>query len=139
MQITRTPANTRRAPAEWFTGEVWIDEIAAAPPPSRLRAFSVHFTPGARTAWHQHPFGQVIHVTEGVGLAQRRGGPVERIRAGDSVRFEPDEDHWHGAAPEWFMTHLALHEAGPDGADARWGEHVTDEEYMAQPAGGPAA
>jgi hypothetical protein len=88
MEITRTGPETRRAPTEWFTGEVWLDQIAAAPSPSRLRAYSVHFTPGARTAWHQHPFGQVIHVTEGQGLVQRRGGPVERIRVGDTVRFE---------------------------------------------------
>ena len=129
MQITRTRLETRRAPAEWFTGEVWLGQIAVAPSPSRLRAYSVHFTRGARR--HQHPFGQVIHVTEGLGLVKRRDGPVELIRAGDTVRFEPDEDHWHGAAPTWFMTHLALHEAGDD---ARWGAHVTDDEYL-QPTG----
>jgi quercetin dioxygenase-like cupin family protein len=128
MQITRSQPESQRPPAEWFTGEVFIDRIAVNEAPSRLRAYSVHFTPGARTAWHQHPFGQVIHVTEGVGLVQRRGGPVETVRTGDTVHFEPDEDHWHGAAPGHFMTHLALHEVGDDGADAQWGEHVTDEE-----------
>ena len=135
MEITRTRPPSRRGPAEWFTGDVFIDPIAAGPGPSRLRALSVHFTPGARTAWHTHPLGQVIHVTEGAGLAQRAGGPVERIRAGDTVRFEPGEVHWHGAAPESFMTHLALHEAGDDGSDADWGAHVTDDEYREPPAG----
>jgi quercetin dioxygenase-like cupin family protein len=131
MEITRTRPESRRGPGDWFTGDVWIDPIAAPPAPARLRAFSVHFTPGARTAWHRHPLGQVIHVTEGAGLAQRRGGPIEPIRAGDTVRFEPGEEHWHGAAPGTFMTHLALQEAGDDGVDADWGQHVSDEEYGA--------
>jgi quercetin dioxygenase-like cupin family protein len=130
MQITRT-RQTKPGPADWFTGSVWIDEIAAPPPPARLRAASVHFAPGARTAWHTHPFGQVIHVTEGEGLVQRRGGPVEAITAGDTVHFEPGEDHWHGAAPEQFMTHVAMQEAGEDGVPVQWGEHVTDAEYRA--------
>ncbi len=98
---------------------------------SRLRARRVHFTPGARTAWHTHPNGQTIYVTEGVCLAQRRGGPIELIRAGDRVFFEPGEDHWHGAAPDRFMTHLAIFEVDEDGNSATWGEHVTDEEYGA--------
>ena len=76
----------------------------------------MHFTPGARTAWHTHPFGQTIYVTEGVGRCQRRGGPVEEIRPGDRVFFEPGEDHWHGAAPDRFMTHLAMHEVDDEGA-----------------------
>jgi quercetin dioxygenase-like cupin family protein len=136
MEIRRTGAESRRGPAEWFTGEVWLDEIAASTPPSRLAAFSVHFSPGARTAWHRHPFGQVIHVTEGAGLAQRRGGPVEVIRPGDTVRFEPDEDHWHGATPDRFMTHLAMQEADDEGNAAYWDDHVTDAEYVAEPARG---
>jgi quercetin dioxygenase-like cupin family protein len=135
MQITRTRPPTRPGPADWFTGDVFIDPIAAGTEPSRLRALSVHFTPGARTAWHTHPLGQFIHVTEGVGLVQRAGGPVEAIRAGDTIHFEAGEEHWHGAAPHWFMTHLALHEAGEDGADAQWGPHVTDDEYLARPIG----
>ena len=131
MEITRTPPHTKRGPAEWFSGDVWIDEVATPPAPLRFRAVSVHFTPGARTAWHHHPVGQVLHVTEGVGLVQRRGGPVEVIRAGDRVRFEPGEDHWHGASPQWFMTHLAIHESDDEGVAAVWGPHVTDEEYGA--------
>jgi quercetin dioxygenase-like cupin family protein len=133
MEITRIRPPSRRGPAKWFTGDVFIDPIAAGAQPSRLRALSVHFTPGARTAWHTHPLGQFIHVTEGAGLVQRVGGPVLPIRAGDTVRFEPGEEHWHGAAPDSFMTHLALHEAGDDGADAHWGAHVTDHEYLAPP------
>ena len=94
---------------------------------------AVHFTPGARTAWHTHPNGQTIYVVEGVGLAQRRGGPVEVIRPGDRVFFEPGEDHWHGAAPTRFMTHLAMVEVDDAGKAATWGDHVTEEEYAAAP------
>ncbi len=126
MDVIRTRPDSRAASPEWFSGAVWIDEIVGAP--SRVRTFSVHFAPGARTAWHQHPHGQVIHVTEGVGRAQVRGGPVEEIRAGDTVVFRPGEWHWHGAAPANFMTHLAIHEADEAGADAEWGDHVTDAE-----------
>lgn len=133
MEITRTTLATTAGPADWFTGTVFIDKVAAPSAGARLSAASVHFTPGARTAWHTHPNGQTIWVTEGVGLAQRRGGPIEVIRAGDCVFFAPGEDHWHGAAPDRFMTHLAMHEVGDDGAPATWGEHVTDGEYGAAP------
>jgi quercetin dioxygenase-like cupin family protein len=136
MEITHACTVSRRGPADWFTGDVWLDEIAAPSPPSRMAAVSVHFSPGARTAWHRHPLGQVIHVTEGVGLAQRRGGQVEVIRPGDTVRFEPDEEHWHGATPTRFMTHLAMQEADDEGTAAYWGEHVADPDYLAEPAGG---
>lgn len=134
MDITRTRPTSSRGPAEWFSGEVWIDAVATPPAPSRMRLMSVHFAPGARAAWHRHPNGQAIHVTEGVGLAQRRGGPLETIRAGDTVWFAPGEDHWHGAAPDHFMTHLALHETDETGEAAYWGDHVTDEEYLSPPA-----
>ena len=133
MQITRNSIETATGPGDWFTGAVYIDAVAAPSDGSRLSASSVHFTPGARTAWHTHPNGQTIWVTEGVGLAQRRGGPVEVIRPGDRVFFEPGEDHWHGAAPNRFMTHLAMFDVGDDGTSATWGEHVTDEEYRAAP------
>ena len=98
MQITRNTIETMAGPSEWFTGAVYVDTVATPSGPSRLQASSVHFTPGARTAWHTHPNGQTIYVTEGVGLAQRRGGPIEVICPGDRVFFEPGEDHWHGAA-----------------------------------------
>jgi quercetin dioxygenase-like cupin family protein len=129
MQVTRNSRETAAGPGDWFTGTVYIDTIATPSGTSRVAAVSVHFAPGARTAWHTHPFGQTIHVTEGVGLCRRRGGPVEVIRGGDSVFFEPGEEHWHGAAPDRFMTHLAMHEVDDEGNAVTWGEHVTDEEY----------
>jgi len=96
--VIRTHPDSRRAPVENFTGTVYVDELAIAEPPSRLRAFSVHFTPGARSAWHQHPLGQILHVTEGEGRVQVQGAAVQRIRAGDTVITRPGEWHWHGAA-----------------------------------------
>jgi quercetin dioxygenase-like cupin family protein len=134
MQITRNSLDTQAGPSDWFTGAVYIDTVAAPSDGSRLSASSVHFTPGARTAWHTHPHGQTIWVTDGVGLCQRRGGPIEVIRPGDRVFFEPSEEHWHGAPPNRFMTHLALLEVDEQGNPATWGEHVTDEEYSAAPA-----
>ena len=133
MQITRNSTGTRRGPSEWFTGAVYIDAVATPSSGSRLNASSVHFMPAARTAWHTHPNGQTIWVTEGIGLAQRRGGPIEVIRPGDRVFFEPGEDHWHGAAPMRLMTHLAMLEVDDEGKSATWGDHVTDEEYAAAP------
>jgi quercetin dioxygenase-like cupin family protein len=129
MEITRNSVATRTGPAEWFTGTVYIDAVAAASRGSRLTANNVHFTPSARTAWHTHPHGQTIFVTEGIGRCQQRGGAVEEIRPGDCVFFAPGEDHWHGATPDRFMTHLALVEADSEGNTATWGDHVTDEEY----------
>ena len=135
MQITRSSdAETAPGPDEWFTGTVYIDAVATPSEASRLGAASVHFAPGARTAWHTHPFGQTIYVTEGVGLCQRRGATVEVIRPGDRVFFEPDEDHWHGAAPGRFMTHMAMQQADDSGSPVTWGEHVTDEEYGVAPS-----
>ena len=133
MQITKNSLATTPGPKEWFTGVVFIDPVATPSAASRLSASSVHFTPGARTAWHTHPNGQTIWVTEGIGLCQRRSGPIEAIRPGDRVFFEPGEEHWHGAAPTRFMTHLAMLEVDEQGNAATWGEHVTDEEYEAAP------
>jgi quercetin dioxygenase-like cupin family protein len=134
MQITRsTSIETAPGPSEWFTGAVFVDGVAAPSGSSQLSASSVHFTPGARTKWHRHPNGQTIFVLEGVGLAQRRGGPVEVIRPGDRVFFEPDEEHWHGATATRFMTHLALLQVDDEGSNAAWLEPVTDEEYAAAP------
>ncbi len=115
MQITRSTLASVKGPAEWFTGDVYYDHVAENPAPSRVRALNVHFTPGARTAWHTHPFGQLIWVTEGVGRVQREGGPLEEIRPGDRVYFEPGENHWHGAAPDRFMVHVAIQEADDEG------------------------
>jgi quercetin dioxygenase-like cupin family protein len=129
MQITRSSLPTGKGPADWFTGDVYIDVVATPTGPSRAGAALVHFTPGARTAWHTHPLGQTLFVTEGVGRCQRRGGPIEEIRPGDRVSFEPGEDHWHGAAPDRFMTHLAIQETDDSGSPVSWGQHVTDAEY----------
>jgi len=134
VQVTKSSIATVPGPSDWFTGDVYIDAVAAPSGPSRLSASCVHFTPGARTAWHTHPNGQTIYVLEGVGRAQRRGGRLEVIHPGDRVFFEPGEEHWHGAAPDRFMTHLALVDVGNDGKTADWCDHVTDEEY-----GGPSA
>jgi quercetin dioxygenase-like cupin family protein len=133
MHITRNSVDTKAGPSEWFTGSVYIDTVAAPTNGSRLSASSVHFTPGARTAWHTHPKGQTIYVLEGVGRAQQRGGPVEVIRPGDRVFFEAGEEHWHGAAPDRFMTHIAMLEVDDEGNSAMWGDHVTEEEYGAAP------
>jgi quercetin dioxygenase-like cupin family protein len=133
MQITRNSPDTAAGPSDWFTGSVYIDAVAVPAGTFRVSASSVHFTPGARTAWHTHPNGQTIWVLEGVGRCQRRGGPVELIRAGDRVFFEPGEDHWHGAAPDRFMTHLAMVDVDDDGNAATWGDHVSDDEYTTAP------
>jgi quercetin dioxygenase-like cupin family protein len=133
VQLTRNSIETARGPADWFTGAVYIDTVAGPSEQSRLHAVSVHFAPGARTAWHTHPNGQTIYVVEGIGRAQRRGGPVEAIRPGDRVFFEPGEAHWHGAAPDRFMTHLAMLEVDEQGNTATWGEHVSDVEYSVAP------
>ncbi|WP_426977586.1 (R)-mandelonitrile lyase [Pseudarthrobacter sp. O4] len=119
-------------PAAMFTGDVWFDVIAAPQPePSRMRVNAVHFAPCARTAWHSHAVGQTLHVTEGVGLVQSRGGDVVVIKPGDTIYTPPGEWHWHGAAPDHFMTHLAMWEALGEGQgqETQWGEHVSDEEY----------
>src|SRR5919202_6532093 len=116
MRITRNGLDTTAGPPEWFTGQVFIDAVAAPMDEFRVSASSVRFTPGARTAWHRHPNGQTIFVTEGMGLCQRRGGPIEVIRPGDSVFFEPGEEHWHGAAPNRLMVHVAIQEADDSGS-----------------------
>jgi quercetin dioxygenase-like cupin family protein len=134
MQITRSSIETALGPSDWFTGAVYIDAVAAPSVPSRVQAASVHFTPGARTAWHTHPNGQTIYVTEGIGRCQRRGGPIEVIRPGDRVFFEAGEEHWHGAAPDRFMVHLAMQQVDEQGSAVTWGEHVSDEEYSAAAA-----
>jgi quercetin dioxygenase-like cupin family protein len=134
MHVTRNGQETNRGPSDWFTGAVYIDAVAAPSGSSKVSASSVHFTPGARTAWHTHPNGQTIFVLEGVGHAQRRGGPVEVIRPGDRVFFEPGEEHWHGAAATRFMTHIAIIQVDDEGNSADWLDHVTDEEYAAAPA-----
>jgi quercetin dioxygenase-like cupin family protein len=129
MEITRSGLDTAVGPSDWFTGAVYIDAVAAPSGPSHVSASNVHFTPGARTRWHTHPNGQTIFVLEGVGRCQRRGGAVEEIRPGDRVFFESGEAHWHGAAPNRFMLHVAIAQADDEGTVVTWGEPVSDEEY----------
>lgn len=116
---------TVRGPADWFTGDVYIDSVVQAHEPSRVNIGAVHFTPGARTAWHSHDGGQTLYVTEGVGRIQSRGGAAEVIRPGEVIHTPSGEWHWHGAAPDHFMTHLSVTEGA-----ATWGEHVSDSDYM---------
>jgi len=119
------------------TGSPATSTSTQSPPIERLgigAAAVHHFTPGARTAWHTHPCGQTIWVTEGIGLCQREGGPIEVIRPGDRVFFEPGENHWHGAAPTRFMTHIAMQQADERGNVVTWGDHVSDADYAAAPA-----
>lgn len=125
---------TDKAPAETFTGDAYIDRIVQGRAPSRIRAAFVHFAPGARNAWHAHAVGQTVHVTEGVGRIQARGGEILEMRAGDTFVTPAGEWHWHGAAPDRFMTHLAMWEAPAGGGpETEWGELVGDAEYTALP------
>jgi quercetin dioxygenase-like cupin family protein len=126
----RTPST--KGPAEMFTGDVWFDVIVKGDEPSRMRVNTVRFAPCARTAWHSHAVGQTLHVTDGVGLIQARGGEILEIRPGDTIYTPPGEWHWHGAAPENFMVHLAMWEGPAAGAESEWGELVTDEEYTSR-------
>ena len=123
-----------KGPADMFTGDVWFDVIVRGDEPQRVRVNSVHFSPGARTAWHCHAVGQTLYVAEGRGLAQNRGGEIIELRPGDSISTPPGEWHWHGAAPDHFMTHIAIWEAPGDGAESNWGELVSDAEYLGNPS-----
>ncbi|HTL18423.1 MAG TPA: cupin domain-containing protein, partial [Patescibacteria group bacterium] len=118
-----------KGPADWFTGAVRIDPLFQTSAPARAAGATVTFEPGARTAWHTHPLGQILIVTAGLGLAQREGGPIEEIRPGDVVWFPPGEKHWHGASSATAMTHIAIQEA-LDGKVVAWMEKVTDEKYL---------
>ena len=129
MKVTKNGLDTMAGPGDWFAGNVYIDVVSTPSPASRIMGGIVHFAPGARTAWHTHPAGQTIFVTEGVGLVQREGGPVEEVRPGDRVYIEPGENHWHGATPARFHAQLAYQEADDSGNHTTWGRHLTDEEY----------
>jgi len=130
MEVQPKPPSAK-GPAEWFTGDVWIDTIARGEEPSRVRVNAVHFTPGARTAWHSHAVGQTLYVTEGEGFVQTRSGEIVRIRPGDIIHAPAAEWHWHGATPDHVMTHISITEAVPEGQgpEVSWGEHVTDADY----------
>ena len=131
MDIKRSGSQpSGKGPSDWFTGTVRIDPLFAVEAPARAAGNAVTFEPGARTAWHTHPLGQVLIVTAGFGLVQREGGPIEEIRPGDVVRFAPGEKHWHGAAPMSAMTHIAIQES-LDGKAVDWMEKVSDAQYSA--------
>lgn len=126
-------SDANQGPAEWFTGRVDSQPLKPLTEHSRYSMSSVHFTVGARSAWHTHPKGQTLYVTDGVGVIQKRGEPVQIIRPGDVIWTGPGEEHWHGASANSEMTHLAVQEVDEDGNFADWHEHVTDEEYNQQP------
>ena len=136
MQVEIQPnQRSSKGAAEMFTGDVWYDVIAQGQPPSRLRVNVVRFAPGARTAWHCHANGQTLHVIDGRGQVQSRRDAVAQIRAGDTIVTPPGEWHWHGAAPDHFMAHLAMWETlseGQQGPETEWGDHVSDDEYRSR-------
>jgi quercetin dioxygenase-like cupin family protein len=129
MHIHRSGSRpSEKGPADWFTGRVRIDPLFSAPDPARVAGAHVTFEPGARTAWHTHPLGQTLVVTSGCGWCEREGGPLETIRPGDVVWFEPGEKHWHGATATTGMSHIAIQEK-LDGKAVEWLEQVTDAQY----------
>ena len=131
MKIQRAGSQpSASGPAEWFAGRVRIDPLFTAEAPSTIAGNLVTFEPGARTAWHTHPLGQTLLVTQGLGRVQREGGPVDEVRPGDVVRFAPGERHWHGAGPATAMSHVAVQES-QDGQAVTWMEHVSDEQHGA--------
>ncbi len=133
MEVTRkADQKTIAGPADWFTGKVTISGQFQRADPSRVGGAIVHFEPGARTAWHKHPLGQTLIVTEGVGWTQIEGEPKIEFYAGDVLWCPPDHKHWHGATPTMAMTHIAVQES-QNGSPVTWMEHVTDEQYLAGP------
>jgi quercetin dioxygenase-like cupin family protein len=130
--VVLPPPSTAKAVAERFTGDVWVDGITKGDGPGTATLATVRFPPGARTAWHRHPNGQTLRVTDGLGIVQSRDGRTILMRPGDTVYTPPGVWHWHGAAPQSFMTHLALSVAG---GTVDWGEHVSDDEYAAAACG----
>jgi quercetin dioxygenase-like cupin family protein len=130
MEIKRCGSQpSGKGPADYFTGTVRIDPLFGPAEPARTSGAAVTFEPGARTAWHTHPFGQTLIVTAGCGRLQRWGGAIEEIRPGDVVSFSPGEKHWHGASPTTAVTHIAIQEA-LDGKTGDWLEKVSDEQYV---------
>lgn len=129
MKVTTSGGQTAAGPQDWFTGTVYIDGIRNPDDQSSIGCAHVRFAAGARTAWHHHPHGQTLYVTDGIGYVATRGGEIHEIRPGDVVYIEPGEEHWHGATPTRFMAHIALQEADGDGQVVTWLEHVTDSDY----------
>jgi quercetin dioxygenase-like cupin family protein len=129
LQIQRNGSQpSGKGPAEFFTGGVRVDPMFQMQAPARTRGGLVTFEPGARSAWHTHPLGQILIVTSGLGLVQQWCQPVQQIRPGDIVWIPPGVKHWHGAAPTMAMTHIAIQEH-LDGKVVDWMEKVSDEQY----------
>ena len=134
MEIKRAGARTTKVgAAERFTGQVWQDEVIVETPPSRLRATNVSFSPGARTAWHAHPVGQILYCVSGIGRVQLDGEPVQELHPGDTALIPPDTRHWHGASADRIFVHLAMSECNDKGEGSAWFEHVSDEDYNQPP------
>lgn len=133
MKIVELDASTSNpGPEDWFSGETWMEDLGTLRTPTRTRILRVTFAPGARTAWHSHSMGQILHILEGVARIGREGEPVREVHAGDSVEILPGERHWHGAAPEHLMSHLAVYPDDPEaGVETLWQEQVGDESYGA--------
>lgn len=133
MKYTRSGGKTVKGPENWFTGVVLIDSVRNPDEDSATGCSHVRFTPGARTAWHRHPHGQTLYVTDGIGYVASRGADrsteVREIRPGDVIVIAPGEEHWHGATADRFMSHIAMQQADEQGEQALWGEHVTEQQY----------
>lgn len=131
MQIRRAADDEPMAgPAEWFTGEVEVAQLFGAPDPSRLGHALVTFRPGARTAWHTHPVGQLLFIHDGTAWVAGADGQRQEVHRGDVVWFEAGERHWHGATTDDPMTHVSVNESVA-GSAVEWHEHVTDDDYLA--------
>ncbi len=129
MEIKRNGSQpSAKGPSDWFTGDVRVDSLFSANDLSNVTGASVTFEPGARTAWHTHPFGQILIITAGYGRVRYENGSIEEVKPGDVVRFSPGEKHWHGAGPDTAMTHIAIQQQS-DGSAVTWLEHVSGEEY----------
>jgi quercetin dioxygenase-like cupin family protein len=131
MKFTQSSGQTETGPESSFTGAVYVDRLRNPDDQSGVACAHVRFTPGARTAWHTHPKGQTLYVTDGIGYVASRGGDLHEIRPGDVVYIEPGEEHWHGATRDRFMAHVAIQEADDQGEAVTWLDHVTDAEYGA--------
>ncbi|WP_410528820.1 cupin domain-containing protein [Serratia sp. AXJ-M] len=129
MKIQRSGSQpSRPGPEEYFTGKVRIDAPFAGSEPARVGGATVTFEPGARTAWHTHPLGQTLIVTQGRGWIQLWGEEIQEMNQGDIVRIPEDVKHWHGATPDTAMTHIAIAES-LNGSPVDWMEKVSDAQY----------
>ncbi len=130
MKLTRageTPSETVNP--DWYTGTVWTTALATGEEPDRLHVVLATFLPGARTAWHTHPFGQILVATSGTGRVQLAGEPARVLNPGDSVTIAPGERHWHGAGPDQVFAHISMQGATEAGIMADWSDPITDGEY----------